>query len=71
MTPDLRDLQRAGNVQVTNGMVKKENDAIAMWPRSYLHDSWWEVPGFESRFSADFQSKMTTYTFLVESALRE
>ena len=23
MTPDLRDLQRAGNVQVINGMVKK------------------------------------------------
>ena len=25
MTPDLRDLQRAGNVQVINGMMKKIN----------------------------------------------
>ena len=26
MTPDLRDLQRAGNVQVLNGMAKKEEE---------------------------------------------
>ena len=74
MTPDLRDLQRAGNVQVINGMVEKnikyDKQSSCGSGDNYTTPGG-RFPGFESRFSANFLSKKTTYTFLVESVLRE
>ena len=39
MTPDLRDLQRAGNVQVINGMMKKKKRKIVLLTALHVKNS--------------------------------